>query len=229
VLKPVDARSQPGATLSVLPDNSILASGANPARDRYRVALDVGAKINLAAVRLEALTHPSLPGNGPGRYPGRGGRYRGTFSQESWNVTATPPDRKNPMTLVFDNAWADHQLEAQPIKSNGQWNIAGVAEGRNCTAVWTLSKPVSLATGTLLAFEMQCQSFEGSSENLGRFRLSVSSDPAALDRERQRFAAAQVTDPWARLAAAYHLVRDQEALDKLLKHHPAAAFGVGDL
>ena len=39
----------------------------------------------------------------------------------------------------------------------------------------------------------------------------------------------KLTDPWARLAAAYHLLGDRQALDKLLKHHPAAAAGVGDL
>jgi WD40 repeat protein/tetratricopeptide (TPR) repeat protein len=229
VLKPVEAQSQLGATLSILPDSSIFASGANPSRDRYRVVLDVGAKINLAAVRLEALTHPSLPGNGPGRYPGHAGRYRGTFSQKSWNVTATPPDRKTPLPLVFDNAWAGFQLEDQPIKSNGQWNITLGGEGRNCTAVWTLSKPVALATGTMLAFEMQCDSFPGPSENLGHFRLSVSSDPAALVWEQKRFAALQLPDHWARLAAAYHLLGYQQALDKLLKHHQASTAGIGDL
>ena len=127
VLKPVEAQSQLGATLSILPDNSILASGANPPRDRYRVVLNVGATINLAAVRLEALTHPSLPGNGPGRYPGRGGQFRGTFAQESWNVTATPPKRKNPITLVFDNAWADHQLEDQPHQIEWHSGISHLA------------------------------------------------------------------------------------------------------
>jgi tetratricopeptide (TPR) repeat protein len=191
--------------------------------------LNVGAKIDLAAVRLEALTHPSLPGTGPGRYPGRSGLYRGTFAQESWMVTATPPNQKKPITLVFDNGWADHQLEDHPIQSDGQWNIALGGEGRNCRAVWTLSKPVPLATGTMLAFDMEGHSFQGSGENLGHFRLAVSSHPAALDWEKKRFAAMQLTDPWARLAAAYHLLRDPQALDKSLRHHPAAAVGIGDV
>jgi tetratricopeptide (TPR) repeat protein len=38
-----------------------------------------------------------------------------------------------------------------------------------------------------------------------------------------------VTEPWAKLAAVYHIIGDQQALDKLLKHHPAAAAGIGDL
>ena len=42
-------------------------------------------------------------------------------------------------------------------------------------------------------------------QNLGRFRLSVSSDPAAFDGEQTRFAAMKLTDPWAKLAVAYAL------------------------
>jgi len=65
--------------------------------------------------------------------------------------------------------------------------------------------------------------------SLGRFRLSVSGDPAIFARERHRFAAMKITDPWARLAAAYHLLGDQQAVDKLLKQHPAAAAAISDL
>ena len=88
-----------------------------------------------------------------------------------------------------------------------------------------MSKPVSLAAGTTLTFQMQFQEWNGVAENLGRFRLSVSGDSAAF----ARFAAMQVTDPWAKLAAAYYVIGDQQALDTLLEHHPQAAAGVGDL
>jgi tetratricopeptide (TPR) repeat protein len=190
--------------------------------------LALGTDINLAAVRLDALTHPSLPGNGPGRYPGRiaVGAYRGTFCQHYWNVIATSPNRKDPITLEFDNASTDAGF-AEPITSKGFWNIWDGGEGRNCTAIWSLSTPVSLVAGTALIFEMQ---FGGvGEENLGRFRLSVSSDPTAFQREQKRFAAMQLTDPWAKLAAAYNLLRDRQALDRLPKRHPAAAVGIGDM
>ena len=67
--------------------------------------------------------------------------------------------------------------------------------------------------------------------NLGCFRLSVSEDPVALDRERNRFLVMRLTDPWARLAAAYWLfVGDEQAFSpSLLKHHPAVAVYLGDL
>jgi tetratricopeptide (TPR) repeat protein len=76
---------------------------------------------------------------------------------------------------------------------------------------------------------MQFKVWNDRRENLGRFRLSVSSDPAALDRTKIHFAALKVTDPWVKLAAAYHGIGDQQALDRLLKNHPQAASGIGDL
>src|SRR5262249_44082567 len=115
VLKPVEAKSKLGATLSILPDHSILASGANPVPDRYRVVSTVGTDINVAAIRLEALTHPSLPRNGPGR------NSAGRFVQDSWIVTARLPNRKDPITLEFDKALADQQLTYAPT-TNGALN-----------------------------------------------------------------------------------------------------------
>jgi WD40 repeat protein/tetratricopeptide (TPR) repeat protein len=203
VLKLLEAKSELGATLSILPDNSILASGPTPQNDRYRVAVTVGTDSDLAAVRLDALGHASLPGNGPGRYPGRspGNVYRGTFMQASWKVTATLPNRKDPIPLDFDQASADHQMPGFPVTSQGHWNITESGEGQNCTAVWSLSKPVSLAAGTKMTFEMQ---FGGvGAENLGHFRLSATSDRASFERKQTRFAAMQPKDPWAKLAAAY--------------------------
>jgi serine/threonine protein kinase/formylglycine-generating enzyme required for sulfatase activity/WD40 repeat protein len=215
-LKPAEAKSVLGATLSILPDNSILASGPNPSLDNYRVVLPVPRDIDLAAVRLEALTDPSLPANGPGRYPGRGpgnGSFKGTFAQGSWKVTATLPNRKDPIVLEFDQASADHHIPEYPSTAQGHWNIAGAGEGRNCTAIWSLSKPVSLVAGTTLTFEMQFQSYEGGQENLGRFRLSVSIDPA-VERKQNCPTAVKLTDPWAKLAVGYAVnARNDKALE----------------
>ncbi len=66
-------------------------------------------------------------------------------------------------------------------------------------------------------------------ENLGHLRLSMTSDPAALERNRTLSAAMKLIDPWAKLAAMYHVIGDQPALDKLLKQHPTASADIGDL
>ena len=52
-------------------------------------------------------------------------------------------------------------------------------------AIWSLARPVSLAAGTTLTFEMQCAASVDLGENLGHFRLSVSTDPAALGQHDQ--------------------------------------------
>jgi hypothetical protein len=53
--------------------------------------------------------------------------------------------------------------------------------------------------------------------------------PVNSEREKRRLAAMRVGAPWAKLAAAYQVIGDQQALDRLLKQHPAASSGVGDL
>ncbi len=70
---------------------------------------------------------------------------------------------------------------------------------------------------------------QSAQHNLGRFRLSVSGDPAIFARQRRRLAAMKLADPWARLAVACHIAHDQPALDALLKAHPEAATSTGDL
>jgi len=47
--------------------------------------------------------------------------------------------------------------------------------------------------------------------------------------DRRRLTALRLTDPWAKLAAAYYLLGNQQRLESLLKQHPAAATAPGDL
>ncbi|NIP93205.1 MAG: DUF1549 domain-containing protein, partial [Akkermansiaceae bacterium] len=57
---PVRMTSESGATLKALDDQSVLASGRNPATDTYDLLLARETKRPIKALRLEALTHPSL-------------------------------------------------------------------------------------------------------------------------------------------------------------------------
>jgi hypothetical protein len=71
VLDPLSFSSANGETLTLQPDESLLASGFLPDTDTYTVA----ANTDLAGItgfRLEVLTDPSLPFNGPGRQPTNG-------------------------------------------------------------------------------------------------------------------------------------------------------------
>jgi hypothetical protein len=73
-----------GETFTILPDNSILVGGANPQPTVYSVKF-VGSFIGVTGIRLEALTDPSLPNNGPGR------AFNGNFALSEITLEATPP------------------------------------------------------------------------------------------------------------------------------------------
>ncbi len=67
-LAPTAATSGGGATLTVQPDHSVLASGVNPARDRHEITATLPAG-DLRLLCLEALPDASLPAGKVGRAP----------------------------------------------------------------------------------------------------------------------------------------------------------------
>ncbi len=87
VLKPAEMKSQGGATLTLQDDGSILAGGVNPPSDEYTVAFIVPARVELRTIRLEALSHESFPGHGPGR--GSTGNVPGLFELTRWDMTVS--------------------------------------------------------------------------------------------------------------------------------------------
>jgi WD40 repeat protein/tetratricopeptide (TPR) repeat protein len=204
VLKPSEVKSKNGATLSKLPDDSILASGKNPLGDAYTIIAPTPVT-PVRAIRLEALTHESLPNQGPGRSE----RTRGNFAMVNFKIMAHIPGTQ-PRPIEFSRVAADHHfLEL----TASHWNLEG-GQARPHTAVYLAEQPVDCKDGTRLEVKMEfSDSAEWPLQNLGRFRLSVSRDPAAFDREQTRFAARKLTDPWATLAVAYALDgRHDEAL-----------------
>ena len=71
VLRPDVMTSAAGATLTRLPDGSVLAGGPNPAVDTYTIEATTGLS-GITGLRLEAIPDPSLPRHGPGRDPDSG-------------------------------------------------------------------------------------------------------------------------------------------------------------
>ncbi len=65
-LEPTSVYAKGGATLEVLENNAILASGTNPEQEIYEVIAELPPG-KWSAVRLEGLTHESLPKGGVGR------------------------------------------------------------------------------------------------------------------------------------------------------------------
>jgi hypothetical protein len=122
------------------------------------------------SIRLEALTHASLPGNGPGR--GTKGTTPGLFELKRWDWMAKRPGGAgSPRPLKFRAASADFSMNDAPLGLPGEWNTSWPA-GTHHTSVWRLEEPTTLEAGTELVSQMRFNEYvDWSDQNLGRFEF----------------------------------------------------------
>jgi hypothetical protein len=181
VLDVTSAQSTGGATLTKQPDGSVLASGTNPAKDIYTVVGQTDAK-GIRAVRIELLTDDSLPAKGPGR------ASNGNLVLTRFLVTAAPKASPASTSKVkLERPRADFEQSGYPvpnaIDSDEQGDPTGWAispqMGRPHSAIFYVDKPVGGDGGSVLTFVMDHQ--YGQEHTIGKFRLSVNTDPAAAD------------------------------------------------
>jgi tetratricopeptide (TPR) repeat protein len=177
ILKPTGLKSEVDAKLAVQPDGSILASGLipNPAKDVYTVEAEVGPG-SFTWLRLEALSDPTLPRNGPGRAD------NGNFALSEISLRAWDPDRKGPIALVpFVRAgasyvsWNSAQTGGVGAAIDGRaetfWD-ALLRPGEAHTAWFETAKPVGGAGRMRLIIRLEFQTGHPY-HTLGRFRLSL--------------------------------------------------------
>ena len=208
VLKPIEMKSEGGATLALQPDGSILASGANPDLDAYTITAEPGVR-NITTIRLEALPDASLPESGPGR----AGNFhlaeielvhQGSVVEISGAIaTYDQGDGFTPETAVDGNKGSGWAISPKHAQSH--------------TAYFQLKNPISLTDADQISINLNF--FAGPPRHaLGRFRLSVSDDVQAFVLARKQHSVAKIVDPWAKLAAAYSLSGDvQRAADLLAR------------
>ena len=179
-LVPGEMKSASGATFAAQPDGSILVEGTNN-KDIYTItaATDVAG---ITGIRLEALTDPKLPAQGPGRPP------NGNFVLNEFRVTAAPKSDPTKAALVtLQNASADFSQES--------FGVAGAIDGNPGTgwaihpqtgqphsAVFETTGDVGAAGGTVLSFSLDQQYTDGQHQ-LGKFRLSVSTSARPLGQQ----------------------------------------------
>lgn len=124
VLKPESASSigTNGASLAILADGSVLASGNLPERDGYRVRVRTEQK-GITAFRLEALPDDSLPNKGPGRTPNDGNFVLNDFRVE---VSPLVPNRVSARYVRIEAPGKSRILSLAEVQvfSRGE-NIAG--------------------------------------------------------------------------------------------------------
>ena len=172
VLRPETATSAGGATLIVLADGSVLASGQEPRRDVVTVTLKNGRK-GLSALRLEVLPNGKLPALGPGR------AANGNFVLSEFAVKAA-----GKAIVAFTNVTATHSQPGFPIvnaadgKPETGWAILPEA-GRPNLAIFEIKE--DLGCGCDFCAELTLTltlSFQyGEGHTLGRFRISGTDAP----------------------------------------------------
>ncbi|MBV8071693.1 MAG: DUF1553 domain-containing protein [Acidobacteriaceae bacterium] len=176
-LKPTTYHSAGGATLQLLPDNSILASGKNPQADTYTIEAKVEAA-NITAVRLEVLPDASLPHGGPGR------DSEGNFFLSALGVAIAPAENPNAQQrVVWKHAGDDESQEGYSAKRLVEkdpddsglhgWAIDATAQAPvRRQAVFTAAQPFGFAGGVILHITLRHE-MRHATRNIGRFRLSV--------------------------------------------------------
>jgi tetratricopeptide (TPR) repeat protein len=202
VLRPEERKSAGGATLTLLPDGSILAGGDNPDEDTYTLVSSVPAG-RIAAVKIDTLPDPSLPGGGAGRDP------NGNFLLDEVRVGLLRPGhaKADPLPLLRgvasfggpNGALAQYLIDGQRATRWDPWPNTN----RPHWVVLAPAAPVAVPEGARLSVELESIHPQWKKAALGRFRLSVSNFPDALRNPGWSLWASRLSSPWARLAAAY--------------------------
>lgn len=179
VLPLKEYKSAGGATLTLKPDGSVLASGTNPQADTY--VLEAQTKLNaITGVRLEVLPDASLPHGGPGRDPG-GNFFLSEFEVEV--ASATNSSAEQP--VHWKSALADESQQGYAVKNVVQkkpgalsgWAIEeGASPSIPRQAVFVPDKPFGNAAGSALIITLKHQ-MRHAARGIGHFRISVTSAP----------------------------------------------------
>jgi hypothetical protein len=173
----LSASASSGATFTILPDNSLLVTGAVANLDTYTV--NVSTRLTgITGIRLEVLTDPSLPFNGPGREP-----LNGNFALSELLVAARPggaPYITNqiPSITVTNGNTAELTVgAASALPISYQWFLNGVLLTNTTNATLTIQNADASHAGT---YTVQLSNAEGFSFSDGTALFVVPADSSAL-------------------------------------------------
>jgi hypothetical protein len=204
VLRPeVEDLSTGGQKYLPMDDGSFLALGYAPTKHTVNMSVKTDVK-DITAFRLELLCDPNLPLNGPGRSIYGAGALT-EFKVDA--APADAPDKKEhvkfvkatadvnppdtPLASIFDDKSGKKRITgavsyAIDNKEETAWGI-DIGPGRRNQprkAVFTAEKPISFEKGTILTFHLKqnhggWNSDDNQNNNLGRMRLSITTQPGA--------------------------------------------------
>ena len=156
------------ATGEILDDQSVLVGGENPKMTTYTIRVETDLQ-EITGFKLEALTHESLPGKGPGR----GDAKRPNFILSELDVSAQTTESGKQVPIKLHGAKADF--------SQKKWEVPGAIDddlqtgwainpqfGKSHWATFLTQKPIGDGK-TTLTFKL-VQNY-GGSRTIGRVRL----------------------------------------------------------
>lgn len=178
VLDVLETETESRASFDTFDDGSILFSGHNANFETYTFSTEFSAT-GVTSLRLEALTHPTLPAGGPGR------ARDGHFLLSTIEAKARPTDEPEAelAEVKFKAARATDQLGentssvtsafATPGGKSG-WTIRPESIGEDHAAVFEFAEPLGFKGGTRLTVRLRFAI--NSHFTLGRVRFAVSKD-----------------------------------------------------
>src|SRR5439155_7002987 len=168
-----------GTVLTKQPDKSLLASGPNPTPETYVVTAKTPLA-NISGFRLEVLTDTSLPKTGPGRSDNNGNFVLNEF-KVYYSADGDPKNFKE-VKLINPKASFSQDGFAIGLAIDGNpetgWAISPQVN-KNHIAVFEGRVRVGDPKAGVLKFEM-LQKFAGKQHNIGKFRLSVTTQKPPL-------------------------------------------------
>lgn len=169
----VSAASRDGATLTVQPDGSVLASGANPDVDEHTIVLHSDAR-EIRLLMLEAMTDPSHAGNRVGRAP-NGNAVLDAMTVEA--ISVVDPSKRETIPLVW--AWGDYEqgngdyraVNALTKGEGREWAVRSHEVDGQRTAMFAAARPFGFEGGTELRVTLHYDS-PYAQHIFGRVRLT---------------------------------------------------------
>jgi hypothetical protein len=174
VLRPLEARAEV-PVLEIQPDDSVFVGGDITKSDKYHLKFRTDLT-GVTAIRMEVLPDDRLPRHGPGRvyYEGVPGNF---FLSEISLSQGGKPQRFKGASHTFASSGnpAAHAIDGDPQSG---WSIDG-GESLRQSAVFVLDKP--LAQPGEFEIEMLYEKYYAA--DVGRFRISVTTDKSPVARE----------------------------------------------
>jgi hypothetical protein len=167
---PLQVLSSGGATSKILEDRSVLMGGKNPVMDDYEIVFKTDQSIE--AIRLEAMVDPTLVKGSASR------GFNGNYVLSEFIVEAKLDEGASYEQVKIISASADYEQKKYTIDltidgrvDTTGWAVDGNTRPDNRVAMYGLE--TSIPPGA--TFRVKMLHRFGSSHQIGRFRISVSS------------------------------------------------------